>query len=269
MTIHTAFITGTGFYTLPGVENSRGQTLDTPFGEVSVELADFCGQPIAFIARHGKRHTIAPSGINYRANLYALKMLGVQRILATSVSGSLVPAWGPGTLVLIDQFINFTFNRVESFFPMDGRLAHVDVTDPYCLTLHTQLLKAGRALEIDLKTNCTYACFNGPRFETRAEIEMVRRLGGQLVGQTNYPECVLARELAICYATVGVVSNFAAGMQMRVTAEEVTANLAKVGDKIASLFARLLIDHPKPPDCPCRHALDGAYLEAPGRPQSL
>ncbi len=261
MTIHTAFITGTGFYALPDMENSRTRTLDTPFGEVSVELAEFSGQSIAFIARHGKRHTIAPSDVNYRANVYALKMLGAERILATSVSGSLVPAWGPGTLVLIDQFLNFTCDRKESFFPLDGKLAHVDVTDPYCSTLHTQLLQAARDLQIDLQRGCTYACFNGPRFETRAEIEMIRRLGGHLVGQTNYPECVLARELAICYATVGVVSNFAAGMQVRVTATEVTANLAGVEDKIASLFARLLIDHPEPPDCSCRHALDEACLE--------
>lgn len=260
MTIRTAFITGTGFYTLPGVENARTQELDTPFGEVKVELAEFYGQQIAFIPRHGKRHTIQPSGINYRANVYALKMLGAERILATSVSGSLVPAWSPGTLVLIDQFINFTYDRKESFYPLDGKLAHVDVTDPYCLTLHSQLLQAARDLQFDLQRGCTYACFNGPRFETRAEIEMIRRLGGHLVGQTNYPECVLARELAICYAAVGVVSNFAAGMQMRVTATEVTANLEGVGEKIANLFARVLLDHPEPPDCYCRHVLDEAYL---------
>lgn len=260
MSVRTAFITGTGFYTLPGLEDTRTETVNTPFGEVSVELASFHGQDIAFIARHGKRHSIPPSGINYRANVFALHSLGAERILATSVSGSLMPEWGPGTMILIDQFINFTYGRAETFYPLDGRLAHVDVTDPYCGTLQAQLLLAAAKLGIELKQGCTYACLNGPRFETRAEIEMVRRLGGQLVGQTNYPECVLARELAMCYATVGVVSNYAAGMQQRVTATEVTDNLSGIGQKISNLFACLLDLSPEPPDCACRHVLEAAYL---------
>jgi 5'-methylthioadenosine phosphorylase len=261
MTIQTAFITGTGFYSLPGVTNVRPQAVTTPFGEVGVEIADFNGQEIAFIPRHGKRHTIAPAKINYRGNLFALKMLGAERVLATNVSGSLVRAWGPGTMILIDQFINFTYERPQSFYPMDGKLAHVDVTDPYCSTLHKQLLTAAHDLDTDLQLGCTYACFDGPRFETRAEIEMVRRLGGQLVGQTSYPECVLARELAMCFATVGIVSNWAAGMQEKVTGTEVSDNLVGIGDKVSNLFAKVLTMNPQAPDCACRHALDEAFLK--------
>lgn len=257
----TGFITGTGFYTLPRIENSRIEAVTTPFGLVQVEHAEFAGQGVVFIARHSKQHTIAPADINYRANLYALHMLGVRRVFATSVSGSLVRSWTPGTLVLIDQFLNFTSGRKESFYPMDGKLAHVDVTDPYCGTLHRYLKESAQRLGQPLQVGATYACMNGPRYENRAEIEAIRRLGGQLVGHTNYPEVVLARELEICYATVGVVSNLAAGLVSdRLTSKEVIQNLANVGDRIAALFADVLQAHPEVEDCACQHVLEEAEL---------
>ena len=260
MATRTGFITGTGLYTLPGATDVRPQDVATPFGNIYAELARLSDQEVVFIPRHGKRHTISPREINYRGNLWAMKELGVERILATSVSGSLVSAWGPGTLVLIDQFLNFTDGRAETFYPMNGRLAHVDVTDPYCRTVQGQIVASAEKLQIPLEGGATYVCMNGPRFETRAEVEMVRRLGGHLLGQTNYPECVLARELAICYATVGIVSNFAAGMQLTVTATEVVENIRKCGDTVGALFAALVRDHPEHGDCTCRHALDRAEL---------
>ena len=260
MAVTTGFITGTGFYALPSIREVRIENVSTPFGDVDVEIGKLGNREIAFIARHGKRHSIAPNLINYRANLYALHTLGVERILATSVSGSLVQTWGPSTLVLIDQFINFTTDRVGSFYPMNGKLAHIDVTDPYCATLHKYLLEGAHELGLDLQKGATYACFSGPRFETQAEIEMVRRLGGHLVGQTNYPECVLARELAMCYATVGVVSNLAAGMKSELTATEVMGNLSSLRDTIANLFEKVVLALPDRYDCSCRHALDEAFL---------
>ncbi len=260
MTARTGFITGTGLYTLPGVEGARPHRVETPFGAVEVELATLGESEIVFIPRHGKGHTISPREINYRGNVWAMRALGVERILATSVSGSLALEWGPGALVLVEQFLNFTSGRADTFYPMDGRLAHVDVTDPYCPTLRAQLAACARSRGIALGEGATYACMNGPRFETRAEVEMVRRLGVHLLGQTNYPECVLARELAICYASVGVVSNWAAGVQGAVTATEVTAAVRACGDAVAGLFAALVRDHPEHGDCSCRHALDGAEL---------
>jgi 5'-methylthioadenosine phosphorylase len=256
----TGFITGTGFYTLPGLTNAHAQELDTPFGQVTIETGNFGDQEVVFIPRHGKKHSISPQDINYRGNIYAMKQLGVERILATSVSGSLIPAWGPGTLILIDQFINFTYGRTDTFYPMNGKLAHVDVTDPYCPTLSKMLVASAEKLQLNLQRGATYACLNGPRFESRAEIEMVRRLGGHLVGQTNYPECVLARELEICYATVGVVSNYAAGMKSTLTAKEVTENIQKIGQVISDLFTTLIATYPVQEDCSCRHALDEAEL---------
>jgi 5'-methylthioadenosine phosphorylase len=260
MATKTGFMTGTGLYTLPGASDIRPQEVATPFGNVYLELASLASQEVVFIPRHGKRHTISPREINYRGNLWAMRELKVERILATSVSGSLVAAWGPGTLVLVDQFLNFTDGRAETFYPMEGTLAHVDVTDPYCRTLHKQLAASAEKLRIAFESGATYVCMNGPRFETRAEVEMVRRLGGHLLGQTNYPECVLARELAICYATVGIVSNYAAGMQLAVTATEVKENIGRCADAVGALFAAFLRDHPEHGDCACRHALDHAEL---------
>jgi 5'-methylthioadenosine phosphorylase len=260
MTSKTGFITGTGFYTLPGIENTRTQELATPYGPVTVETGVLGGQEMVFIQRHGKTHALSPSQVNYRANVYAMKMLGVQRILATSVCGSLASEWGPGALVLVDQFINFTYKREDTFYPLDGRLKHVAMTDPYCPTLHGMLSASAVRLGLELGQGATYACTEGPRFETRAEIEMIRRLGGHLVGQTNYPECVLARELAICYATVAVVSNYAAGMSSNLTAKEVTDNIRRIGTVISDLFADVVRANPDQPDCACQHALDEAEL---------
>jgi 5'-methylthioadenosine phosphorylase len=258
--ISTAFITGTGFYSLPGMKNNKACQAATPYGEVALEIAEFAGQEIAFLPRHGAKHAIAPGEINYRANIFALKGIGVRCILSTSVCGSLEPSWGPGSLILVDQFLNFTSGRAETFYPLDGRLAHIDVTEPYCRTLHNQLVQCSQALGIHLVRGGTYACFNGPRFETRAEIEMTRRLGGQLVGQTNYPECVLARELEMCYATLGVVSNFAAGIGKAVTTAEVFDHLKLVEGMIPALFTEFIKRYPEAPDCSCQHALQNAFV---------
>lgn len=261
MSITTGFITGTGFYRLPSIRDMEKRQVETPFGDMDVEIGILADQEVAFIPRHGSDHSIAPADINYRANLYAMHDLGVERILATSVSGSLVRSWKPGTLVLIDQFLNFTSGRDDSFYPLDGKLAHIDVTNPYCSTLHCHLQNEALELGLDLQRGGTYACFDGPRFETRAEIEMVRRLGGDLVGHTNYPECVLARELAMCYATVGVVSNLAAGVKDdEVTATEVTENMAGWSKQISALFEEIVLRLDEHYDCSCRHALDEAFL---------
>jgi len=262
LSIKTGFITGTGFYTLPNITGVQQRTIETPYGTVDVEVGRAGTQEVAFIARHGKGHTVAPADINYRANIYALHTLGINRILATSVSGSLVKAWPPGTLILIDNLLDFTYGRrTDTFYPMDGRLAHVDVTDPYSPELHTYLKKHAQKQGIPLQHGATYACFNGPRFETRAEIEMVRRLGGHLVGQTNYPECVLARELAIAYASVAVVSNYAAGMPgTDMTVTEIMENLKQLGTVIGDLFEAVTLDLPDDFDAAAHHALDGAFI---------
>lgn len=257
----TGFITGTGFYSLPNIEISERKSIATRYGDVEIEIAALKGREVVFIPRHGKNHSLAPSQINYRANMMAMKLLGVERVLATSVCGSLVQDWTPGTLVLVDQFINFTSGRDDSFYPLDGALAHVDVTDPYCPTLHTYLMETAREHKLQLYRGATYACFTGPRFESRAEIEMVRRLGGHLVGQTNYPECVLARELGICYATVGVVSNYAAGMAEKLAVRDVMQTVAATVEPVSVLFEAATLALPVSYDCACRDVYSEGLLE--------
>ena len=257
MAITTGFITGTGFYTLPSIQDTKVQEVETPYGTVSVDIGRWGDQEVAFIPRHGKKHTGAPGDINYRANIYAMHLLGVERILATSVVGSLEWKWGPGTLVLLSNIMNFSSGRRHTFYPLNGVLKHVFVTDPYCPTLQDHLLQQAKEMGIVLDTGAVYACFDGPRFETRAEIEMVRRLGGHLVGMTNYPECVLARELAICYTSVGVVTNYAAGMA-KLSSADIRKHFAAANQRVVSLLDRVVTQMPAHFDCSCRHALDGA-----------
>lgn len=254
-------ITGTGFYSLPNLKDTEKETLTTPFGEVEVEVGELSGREVVFVARHGKQHTIAPADINYRANIYAMHMKGVKVILATAVSGSLNIDWPPGTFIFLEQFLDFTYGRNYTFYPMDGKLAHVDVTKPYCVETQKIIRRAADELGIDIRRGGVYACFNGPRFETDAEIKMVRLLGGNLVGQTGFPECVLARELAMSYASVAIVSNYAAGMVSDVTtAVEVTQNITNLGGVVGRLFERTVELIPEDFDTPAMHALDHAFL---------
>jgi 5'-methylthioadenosine phosphorylase len=261
VTINTAIITGTGLYNLPNIILNDQESINTPYGEVHFRVGRCKTTKIVFIARHGINHTLAPSQINFRANIYALHKMGVKRILATSVCGSLNAFWPPGTLLILDQFINFTAGRADTFYPMEGKLAHIDLTEPYCPTLKNQLIACAKISKIKLIPHGTYACTNGPRFESFAEIKMIKRLGGELVGHTNYPECVLSRELSICYASVVVVSNLAAGVaQTKLTAKEVSENLSDSVEKIDKLFTTLIDRYPSPEECSCHHSLDHAFL---------
>lgn len=253
-------ITGTGFYTLPNLKETIKEVVETPYGSVDIENGELAGREVVFIARHGKKHTIAPSNINYRANIYALHMKDVKIILATSVSGSLNIDWKPGTFIFLEQFLDFTYGREYTFYPLNGKLAHVDMTDPYCVETQKYLHMAAEELGIDIRRGGVYSCFNGPRFETRAEINMVRLLGGNLVGQTGFPECALARELAMSYASVAIVSNYAAGMEAELTAAGVSKNIADLGDTVGQLFERTIELVPDNFDSPAQHALDQAFL---------
>ena len=236
-----AFITGSGFYTLPGLEDAEERRVVTRYGEATVTVGSMRGRPVAFLPRHGADHSVAPHRIGYRANLAALDQLGVQAIVATAVSGSLHPEFGPGTLRLIDQFIDLTWGREQTFF--DDEVRHVDMTEPYDRELRSALLAAADAEGIALSPTATYVCFNGPRFETPAEIEMARRMGGDLVGMTGCPEVVLARELGIRYASIGVVSNLAAGMEETpLSVDEIMGIVATSAETVHRLVAAALDD---------------------------
>ncbi len=256
MKIATAIIGGTGVYDPGMLDNTSEKVMVTPYGEALVLVGDYNGQAVAFLTRHGRKHTVPPHRINYRANLYALKMLGVEQIVATTAVGSLNKAMGPGHFALPDQFLDFTKHREHTFFDgEDGRVVHIDVTEPYCPRLRSTIAACAGQLGYVCHNGGTYVCAEGPRFETPAEIKMFHQLGGDLVGMTNVPEVVLAREAEMCYATISIVTNFAAGMSdSPLTHQEVLGVMKDSANRFRSLIASVL-DKLTQADCACRHAL--------------
>lgn len=211
--VDLAIIGGTGVYRADMLENSKDITVTTEYGEVSLMTGEYKGRRVAFLARHGKGHTVPPHLINYRANIQALKQLGAKRVIATTAVGSLNEQMGPKDFVLVDQFLDFTKGRISTFFEGGAKgVLHVDVTDPYCREIRDFMVKKSKELGFRVHDGGCYVCAEGPRFETPAEIKMFKMLGGDLVGMTNVPEVVLAREAGLCYATVSMVTNYAAGI---------------------------------------------------------
>ena len=208
-----AIIGGTGVYNLSLFDHVEEKLVETPFGECKVILGQVKEKKVVFMTRHGVGHKIPPHQINYRANIYALKSLGVTDIVATTAVGSVDKELAPGTLVFCDQFIDFTKNRVNTFFngaPLP--VVHVDVTEPYCSSMRSLLSEVGKDNELSFTTKGTYICTEGPRFETAAEITFYNKFGGSVVGMTGVPEATLAREAEMCYVTVSMVTNLGAGL---------------------------------------------------------
>jgi 5'-methylthioadenosine phosphorylase len=259
-----AVIGGSGVYALDFIKGAKTEVVDTPYGKSpEIVLGEVGKRKVAFMPRHGKGHTSPPHLINYRANLWALHKLDVKRILATTAAGSLNPKFHPGEPVLLDQFLDFTKHRPTTFYEggKEG-VVHVDVTEPYCPELREVLTKTGKKLKLKLHPKGTYVCAEGPRFETAAEIKMMRRLGGDLVGMTNVPECVLARELEICYSAVSVVTNFAAGIsRTKLTHAEVAELMANNIERVKKLIFTAIPEIPEKRSCPCGDALKGAKVE--------
>ena len=209
-----AIIGGSGLAKLSALQNTHRQVMRSPYGEPSGALTfgELAGREVVFLARHGYGHTIAPHEINYRANVWALKEIGVQGIFAVATVGGVRADLGPGTLVVPDQIIDYTHSRKSTFFEgAESRVTHIDFTMPYSARLRAALLDAARAAGEPVVDGATYACTQGPRLETAAEIERIARDGGDLVGMTGMPEAALAREAGLDYAVLGVVVNHAAG----------------------------------------------------------
>lgn len=200
---------GSGFYSLPGLSEIREIEVDTPFGPPSdaLRLGFLDGQAVVFLARHGKGHRLSPSDINYRANIWAMKKLGVSCIVSLSACGSLDAEVPPGYFVLVDQFIDRTFARKKSFFG-EGLVAHVSLAKPVCSELRSLLARAMTQIGQPFKDGGTYLAMEGPQFSTYAESQLYRSWGATVVGMTNMPEAKLAREAEICYATVAMVTDF-------------------------------------------------------------
>jgi len=250
---------GTGIYDSGLLKDSKEITIDTPYGKTSdsITVGEFHGRNVAFMPRHGKKHTIPPHLINFRANIWAFKELGIKRIIAPSAVGSLKEEFEPGHFALPSQFIDFTKSR-KGTFSEDGRVIHISVADPFCPELQNVILNVTKEQEIQIHDNCTYICIEGPRFSTKAESKFFRTTGADIIGMTLVPECQLAREAQICYVSISTVTDYDVWAEKPVTAKDVMETLAKNVEMTKKLLT-LVIDHiPKIKSCSCETALEEA-----------
>ena len=252
-----AVIGGTGVYDPTMLKNVTRIDIDTPYGPVVCQAGVLAGKQVAFIPRHGSRHSIPPHLINYRANIWALKKLGIRKIMATTAVGSLNSSMKPGDFVLADQFIDLTKSRVSTFYEGGERgVVHVDMTHPYCLQLRREMALLADKLHLSAHEAGCYICTEGPRFETAAEVRAYAKLGGDVVGMTGVPEAVLAREAEMCYVTVSMVTNFGAGISTEnLTHKEVLDTMTQNAENIRTLIAQTIEYTEVDSDCDCHHAL--------------
>ncbi len=244
-------------------ERAKTVNVDTPYGRSQkLLMGKIRGRKVVFLPRHGVGHTAPPHLVNYRANIWALHKLGVERILATMSCGSINPKMRPGRFAAVTQFIDFTKSRANTFYEGGGSgVVHIDMTEPYCPELRELLVKSAKKLSIGVYPSATYVCTEGPRFETVAEIKAFRKLGADLVGMTGVPECVLARELGMCYAGLGIITNYAAGIsRVKLTYTEVAETLDKNTTQIQKLLLETIPKIPTRRLCSCKSALDEAVV---------
>jgi len=253
-----AVIGGTGLEAL--LASGEQIRVGTPYGLAPpISIGNVNGKTVAFLPRHGMHHSVPPHRINYRANIYALHKLGVKRIIATNAVGAINRRLKVGGCVVPHDFIDFTKLRQPTYYN-ETPVTHIDVSQPYCPEIRALLIKTARKHGIKISVKGVLVCTEGPRYETPAEIEMFRRLGCDVVGMTGIPEAVLARELEMCYATLCFITNMAAGIQSRLTADEV-AVIAREKTPIIQQVLRETIKHlPAKRRCPCAHALKEARL---------
>src|SRR3954454_25391044 len=262
-------IGGSGIYDLPGLERVRQRKIKSPWGEPSAALrvGEIAGTPIVFLARHDTGHRLSPSDINYRANIDVLKRAGVTDLVSLSACGSFKQGLPPGTFVLVDQFVDRTFKRENSFFGK-GCVPHVSMAHPVSPRLRIHLAAAADAEGIAITRGGTYVCMEGPQFSSYAESMTYKTLGYSVIGMTNMPEAKLAREAEICYATVAMVTDFDCwhADHDAVTVRDIIRVLTSNADKAKGLVARLAKDFPREHEpCPIGsdRALDTALITAP------
>ncbi len=224
-----AIIGGTGLTQLEGLTLLKSERLETPYGIPSAEFitGEFNEKPVVFLARHGNPHTIAPHKINYRANIWALKQLGIDDIIAVAAVGGISAQMVPAHIVIPDQIIDYSYGREHTFFSDTNHpVTHIDFTHPYSPALRAALIAAAGQGQINISTDATYGCTQGPRLETIAEIKRMERDGCDIVGMTAMPEAALAKELGMSYASISVIANWAAGKsEGEITMAEIEQNL--------------------------------------------
>ena len=262
-------IGGSGVYAIEGLHKQRWERVLSPFGEASDELllGELDGQPMAFLPRHGRGHRIAPSEINFRANIDAFKRVGVTDLISVSAVGSLREDLPPGTFVIVDQFIDRTFAREKSFFG-SGLVAHVSMAHPVCGRLGDHIEMAARESGIEVARGGTYLVMEGPQFSSLAESKLYQSWNCDVIGMTNMPEAKLAREAEICYATVAMVTDFDcwhpghADVSVQAIVKVLLANADKARAMVTKVAPRIHADI-SACACTCRHALEHALITAP------
>ncbi len=235
---------GSGFYSF--LENIEEVEIDTPYGKPSdkIALAAYDGKKIAFLPRHGKKHHLPPHMIPYRANISAMKQLGVKKIIAPTASGSLQPEIKPGDFVVSSQFVDRTCGRKDTFF--DGpETRHISAAHPYCPNLRRLAIEAGKSLGITIHEEGTVVVIQGPRFSTVSESRWFSKMGWEVINMTQYPECYLAREMGICYANISLITDFDAGLEGRddilpVTEDEVLKVFSENNDKVKKMIFEII-----------------------------
>lgn len=254
--IKVAIIGGTGFERL--FKNTKQLRLGTPYGiPPPLYVGKVNSRNVIFLPRHGPNHSVPPHRISYKANIYALYEMGVERILATNAVGAINLNFKPRDIVVPHDFVDFTKHRSTTFFD-EAPITHIDVSQPYCPEIRKLLVKAAKKLGFSVRDRAVLVCTEGPRYETPAEIEMFRHLGCDVVGMTGIPEAVLARELGMCYASICYVSNMAAGVQEQLRALEVSKVSKNAVPKVEQVIIETIKTLPHERNCPCANALKDA-----------
>jgi 5'-methylthioadenosine phosphorylase len=259
-----AVVGGSGLYSMPGLEEIEEHATDTPFGAPSapVLVGSLEGRRVAFLARHGRHHTITPTEVNYRANIWALKSLGARFVLSVSACGSLREDYAPGDIVVPDQLFDFTHRRARSFFG-EGFVVHVGAADPFCGPFSAQLQAACEAAGATVHPGGDYVTIEGPRFSTRAESNTFRSWGLSIIGMTTSPEAFLAREAELHYAVMAHVTDYDVWHEEPVSVEMVVRTLGKNTQLAQEAIRHLAADLETEQDCECERALANAIITDP------
>lgn len=257
---------GSGFYKL--LDDVDLVEFSTPYGEPSdrIAIGTVGGRRVAFLPRHGSRHTIPPAAINYRANLWAFKELGVERVIGPNAAGSLQPNIKPGDFVVCDQFVDRTCARADSFYMEGPRVAHLSAADPYCPQLRSLAVEIGREQGIEVHDGGTVVVIQGPRFASRAESRWYGKQGWHVINMTQYPESVLARELEMCYVNVALITDYDAGTEAKpaiapVNATDVVAVMDSNNERVRRLILTLIERAPEERSCSCGRAMRNTFIE--------
>lgn len=263
MQAEIGIIGGSGLYSMPGFEAQREQRVETPWGEPSdaYVLGRLAGRTVAFLARHGRGHRISPSELNFRANIWGMKALGVERIISLSAVGSLKEEHRPLDFVIPDQFVDRTRGRISTFFG-EGLVAHISFADPVCSQLARVVYEACQREGVSAKLGGTYLCMEGPAFSTKAESNLYRSWGMDIIGMTNLQEAKLAREAEICYVTVAMVTDYDCWHPEHdaVTVSDIIANLTQNAANACKVVQAAVGAMPKERTCKCGSALQHALI---------